>query len=310
MQSHRASRQLIFIVGPTAIGKTEASAALAKKINAEIISCDSMQVYKGMDILTSKSALSLRKKIPHHLLSIISPEKEYNVSKYRKEALKKIKILHGKGKIPLFAGGTGLYMSILIDGLFKPAPENKRFRKKLYEEAQIRGSSFLYRKLKKVDSAAAAKIHPNDAKRIIRALEVYQATGKPISELQKERKGLSRDFDIKIFCLNMDREALRKRIDIRVERMFRQGLAKEARRLLRMKLSRTARCAIGLRELKGYFAGLYDLAEAKRLIKRNTYLYAKRQLTWFRKDKRISWVNITGKEKPAQIARRIWRELY
>jgi len=303
-------QKIIFLVGPTSIGKTETAVYLAKKLNAEIISCDSMQIYKGMDIITSKPRASLRKKVIHHLIDIIPPTRAYNVAKYRREALKKITEILKRGKTPLFVGGSGLYMSILIDGIFGQDPENNSIRKRLYAQAKIYGNQYLYKRLQNIDPEAALKIHPNDAKRIIRALEVFESTGKPISYLQKHRIGLGKDYEVKIFCLNMERGKLNKRIDGRVEKMFSRGLVSEVKRLLKSRLSKTASYAIGIKELKGYFDGLYDLEEAKRLIKRNTRLYAKRQLTWFRKDKRIKWVNIDDKEKTKKIADRIWKELY
>jgi tRNA dimethylallyltransferase len=167
----------------------------------------------------------------------------------------------------------------------------------------------LHEKLKKIDAVAALKIHPNDTKRVIRALEVFETTGKPISQMQKERSGgFSKDYSIKIFCLNLKRSALYRRIEKRVDAMFKRGILEEVKKLLSMPLSKTAYYAIGIRELEGYFAGRYDLEEAKKLIKRNTRLYAKRQLTWFRKDKRIGWVKIKDKDTPQEIARGLWKK--
>jgi tRNA dimethylallyltransferase len=268
-----------------------------------------MQVYKGMDILTSKPPQLLRKIIPHHLVSAISPDKEYCAFRYYKDVARKIREILKRKKTPLIVGGTGLYMSILIDGIFKSSSIAKAIRHRLYRQAQDLGSKYLYDRLKHIDPEAAFKVHPHDTRRIIRALEIFQATGQPISKLQKERKGLKDEYSIKIFCLNMERARLYKRIEERVERMFKQGLVDEVRRLLKLKLSRTASCAIGIKELKGYFEGLYDLEEAKRLVKRNTRLYAKRQLTWFRKDKRINWINICDKEKAASVANRIFEKI-
>jgi len=302
--------RIIFLVGPTAVGKSETAVSLAKKINAEIISCDSMQVYKGMDITISKPPIALRKIIPHHLIGTISADKEYNVTRYNKDAVRKIKEILRRGKTPLIAGGTGLYMSILIDGIFKSISPGKAIRNRLYKQAEELGSEYLYKRLKDIDPEAAAKIHPHDTKRIVRALEVFETTGQPISKLQKERKGLGQEYDIKVFGLNMPRERLCKRIDERVEKMFSQGLVAEVKRLLKLKLSKTAAYAIGIKEAKGYLDGLYDLKEAKRLIKRNTRIYAKHQLTWFRKDRRINWMEVKDKEKPKEIAYRIWNELY
>ncbi|MFH1198914.1 MAG: tRNA (adenosine(37)-N6)-dimethylallyltransferase MiaA [Candidatus Omnitrophota bacterium] len=284
--------KIFFLVGPTAVGKTAAAINLAKKINGEIISCDSMQIYKGMDIITSKPPKSLLKKVPHHLIGMISPIKEYDVSRYRKDALTKIKLILKKGKVPIFVGGTGLYLSILVDGIFDCQPEDAKLRERLYKEAKKSGSEKLHLRLKKIDPAAAVKIHPNDTRRIVRALEVFKVTGQPISELQKQRSGLAKDYDVRIFCLNMAREKLYQRIDARVDKMFKEGLLREVKKLFKLKLSKTARFAIGIQELKGYFEGKYDLGEAKRLMKRNSRHYAKRQLTWFRKDKRIKWVEL------------------
>jgi tRNA dimethylallyltransferase len=302
--------KIIFLVGPTAIGKTEIATILARKINAEIISCDSMQLYKGMDIITSKPSFALRKKIPHHLVNIVSPIKEYNVFRYRKAALEKIREISKKGKTPLFVGGTGLYMSIVIDGIFKSKAANKKMRSFLYKQAQIYGSEYLYKKLERQDPEAALKIHPHDTKRIVRALEVLEITGRPISYLQKQRRGLSDKYDIKIFGLNMDKEMLYKKIQQRVNKMFNLGLISEVKGLLRMRLSKTAAYAIGIKELKGYLGGVYDLDEAKRQMIRNTCQYAKRQMTWFRKDKRINWINLSDKERSREIVGRIWKELY
>ena len=297
--------KIFFLIGPTAVGKTETAIHLAKKLNAEIISCDSMQIYKDMDIITSKPSKALRKKVRHHLVDVLPVGKEYNVSRYRKGAVKIIKQLIKKDKTPLFVVGTGLYMSILIDGIFEAKAQDNALRKKLYKQAKLKGRNYLYNGLKKVDPEAAAKTHPNDTKRLIRALEVFKITGKPISELQKLRRGLSENYDIIVIGLDMNRENLYRRIDERVDKMFKKGLAFEVKRLLKLKLGKTASCAIGIKELKGYFDGEYDLEEVKRKIKQSTRNYAKRQLTWFRKDKRIRWINVGEKDKPTLIANRI-----
>ncbi len=303
-------KKIIFIVGPTAAGKTEDALSLAKKINGEIISCDSMQVYKGMGVLTSQPSLKFKKQIPHHLIDIVPPTREYNVASYHKAALRKINEIIKRGKVPVFAGGTGLYMSIAVNGIFKIKPPSELIRKRLYRQAEIQGSRYLHDKLKKIDPQAALKIHPNDTKRLVRALEVFMATGKPISYLQKQRKGLSENYDVEIFCLDLPQELLYSRIEKRVDRMFKQGLLGEVEKLLKLKLSKTAQYAIGINELKGYFKGEYDLDTAKALMKRNTKAYAKRQLTWFRKDKRIKWLQIKENQKPRNIGDRIWKELF
>ncbi|MFH1339180.1 MAG: tRNA (adenosine(37)-N6)-dimethylallyltransferase MiaA [Candidatus Omnitrophota bacterium] len=288
---------IIFLLGPTAAGKTELALKLAKKLNAEIISCDSMQVYKGMDIISSKPAPSARKRVPHHLIDIIPPEKEFNAALYRRYALKAIKAILKKEKIPMFVGGTGFYAGAVLDGIFQGPGEDKKIRKSLYRRAKIGGSKALYKRLMKVDPGAAAKIHPNDLKRIVRALEVYIKTKKPISQWQRERKGLSRDYEVKIYCLTRPRQELYANINQRVRRMFGKGLVNEVRRLLKRKLSKTASCAIGINEVKGYLEGRYSLEQAKDLIGKHTRQYAKRQLTWFRKDKRLIWVALTSADK-------------
>ncbi len=301
--------RIIFLVGPTAVGKSEIAVSLAEKIKAEIISCDSMQLYKKMDIITSKPSAAQKKSVPHHLIDAIPVNKEYNVSKYYNDTARQIKAILKRGRAPLIVGGTGLYMSILLDGLFKKKASSEAVRERLYKQAEKKESGYLHNKLKAVDPEAALKIHPNDTKRIVRALEVFEITGKPISGLQKQRSGFSQIYDIKVFGLNMPREALYQKIEERVDKMFTAGLVKEVKQLLRMKLSRTANYAIGIRELKGYFDGLYDLEEAKQLIKKNTRQYAKRQMTWFRKDKRIHWIEVSSHKRPEFIANRIWKKL-
>jgi len=303
-------KKIIFLLGPTAIGKSAIAIHLAKKINAEIVSCDSMQVYRLMDVVTSQPSRAQRKQVKHHLLGIINPTNEYNVVRYRKEALSICNKLFLKGKIPLFVGGTGLYYSIIIDGIFPSVPEDKCIRVRLNKQLLLKGSRYLHKRLAKIDPLSAKKIHPNDARRIIRALEVYLKTGIPISVLQKKRVGLSDDYETKILALSMDRSALYEKIDKRVCKMFSSGLINEARRLLKYKLSKTATCAIGIRELEGWINTNYSLEEAKRLIQRNSRHYAKRQLTWFRKDKRIEWVSIKDKETPKEVAKRLWKKLF
>lgn len=297
--------KIVFLTGPTAVGKTEIAVALAKKINGEIVSCDSMQVYKKMPIISNQPDAFIRKTVPYHLTGIISPSKEYNVSIYRESALKKIREIIKRSRTPIFTGGTGLYMSVVIDGIFEIETENKFLRETFYRESEKNGSLYLHNKLKMIDSLSAKKIHPNDTKRIIRALEVFEATGMPISLLQEQRRGLADEYDVKISCINIDKELLYKRIEDRVTKMFASGLVNEVKTLLKMKLSRTASQAIGINEIKGYLNGEYDLAEAKRKIIHNTRRYAKRQLTWFRKDKRIKWIDICGNDTVPDIERRI-----
>ncbi|MCM8799480.1 MAG: tRNA (adenosine(37)-N6)-dimethylallyltransferase MiaA [Candidatus Omnitrophica bacterium] len=284
--------KIIFLIGPTASGKTEIAVKLAKKINAEIISCDSMQVYKGMQILSDAPSEELRKKVCYHLIAHVKPTSEYNVVRFCREATGKIKEILNKGKIPLFVGGTGLYYKAILDGIFYGDTEDKNIRARLYEEAKKYGGEFLYKRLKEIDPQASLKIHHHDLRRIVRALEVYEKTGIPISVWQKKAKGIFYNYDVKIFGLLWPKELLFKRIDQRIESMFKRGLIGEVRNLLKINLSRTARQALGVKEISGYLEGKYSLEEAKKLLKLNTYRLVKKQLTWFKRDKRIIWIKL------------------
>ena len=301
--------KLIFLVGPTAIGKTGISFELAKLIECEIISCDSMQVYRGMDLGTSKPAKVLFDSIPHHLIDIIEPSEEFSVARFRGLATKAIEEIISRGKTPLLVGGSGLYVKVLIDGIFEAPTTDRELRERLQQEAEEFGTGILYRRLQEVDRDSAGKIHANDLRRIIRALEVYEKAKAPISELRKNTTGLSGKYDIRIFGLNMERAALYRKIDERVDLMFDEGLVSEARALLEGKLSLTASQALGYKEAFGYLRGEYDPEEAKRLIKRNTRHFAKRQLTWFRRDERVEWITLDENFDSEETARGIWKKL-
>lgn len=279
---------VFFLVGPTASGKTKLSFELAKNLNAEIISCDSMCVYKGMDILTSKPSALDRKKTKHHLVDIISPAKEFSVAKYRLMALDVIEDILKRGKTPLFVGGSGLYVKAVVDGLFSSNKKDAGFRKRQEQLAEKYGKIYLYNKLKKIDPVIAKKIHPNNLRRVIRALEIYHTERKRPSELKQKTEPLR--HKVNIFGLKIDREELYENIDHRVDHMFERGLAREVKNLSKRKLSLTAKAALGYKEVLGYLKGKYSIDEAKELLKRNTRRFAKRQLTWFRADKRIQWI--------------------
>ncbi len=304
----RNQKKIIFIVGPTAVGKTDIAFLLAKKINGEIVSCDSMQVYKELSIASNKPPRETLKNISHHLINVVSVAKNFDVAAFRKRALAAIKKIHQKNKIPLIVGGSGLYMAILLDGIFTQAKKNLRLRQKLENEARAKGSQFLYEKLQSVDPAAAAKIHANDTRRIVRALEVFLSTKKPISQLQKERQGIWGCYDIKIFALSRERSELYEAINARVEAMFTQGLVEEIKKISKKRLSKTAQGILGIAEVQGFLKGEYDLERAKYLLKLKTRHYAKRQLTWFKRDKRLQWVNMAQGQTPADIVPKILKE--
>jgi len=291
---------VIFIAGPTACGKTDLAGVLAQRLNAEIISCDSMQVYIEPQIITSKPSPRLLEKIPHHFIDIVTVESPYSVYDYSSKASETIETLCGKGKSVIVCGGTGMYMKALLDGIFKGTGRDDKVREAL--EAQ--GNDELYARLVKVDPVSAKKISPNDTRRLVRALEVYQISGVTISQRQKEISGLWGKRDIKIFGLQVERRALYGRIDKRTQMMFEAGAVEEVKRLLQLKLSLTAEKTIGIKEIKSYLDGGATLEEAKAAIKNNTHHYAKRQMTWFNKDKRIQWLdanNISSEHLADQI---------
>ena len=309
MKQKSCLKPIIFLVGPTAVGKTEVSLELAKSINAEIISCDSMQVYRKIDIISQKPTKLQLKKIPHHMVGIISPSENFSVADYRKKALKEIKAIHKKGKIPLLVGGTGLYMKVLIDGLF-PSPEpDFKLRERLEKQAQGKEAGYLYEKLAVIDPETAAILHPNDTRRIIRALEIYKKTGTTMSQLKKKTKGLGSDYCVRIFSLNRPREELYDRINKRVDKMFKSGAVEECRRLKGIKLSLSASQILGCKEIFAYLDNKCTKQEATESLKQNTRRFAKRQLSWFRNEPRAEWFDIKSAENAKQAAKALKRKI-
>ena len=289
--------RVIFIVGPTAIGKTALAIALARRVGGEIISCDSMQVYKGMRLVSQAPSCEEKRTVRHHLIAILDPRREYSVASFRKKATACIASVIRRGKIPIVVGGSGLYVKALIDGLFPSPKADVKFRARMARFAARRGKKRLHERLAKIDPDAARSIHPNDTRRVIRALEIYHATGRTMTELKSRTKGLVDRYDIALYGLTAPRDKIYARIDRRVERMFDEGVMREARRLVKTKLSKTAAAALGVKEIGGYLRGEYDLESAKALLKMNTRRFAKRQLTWFRADKRIRWFEVTRMSK-------------
>ncbi len=283
---------IVFIVGPTAVGKSEIAFLLAKKIKGEIVSADSMQIYKEINIASNKPEQAMMDEVPHHLIGIVSVEEDFDVARFNEMAVSCIHQIHQRGHVPIVVGGSGMYIQVLLDGIFEGAAKDEQLRQFLKKEAEEKGILYLYERLKQLDPEAAAKIHPNDLRRIIRALEVYELEHMPISELQKHRSGLWGKYDIKIFGLNMDRQKLYEKIEHRVDDMFDKGLIDEIISLRNFRLGYTADRMIGKDEVQGYLDGLYDLEKAKALMKMNTRRLAKRQMTWFRREKRIQWLDI------------------
>ncbi len=301
--------KVIFIVGPTGVGKTEIGLKLALFTPVAFISADSMQVYRGMDIVTDKLPKACRKKYPHFLIDTLGPAKEYNVAHFCKTARAAIKHSLRKKKLPIVIGGTGLYVNSLVYGIFEAHSKDEGLRRRLQAQASERGSGSLYAQLQEVDPEAASRINTNDLRRIIRALEVYEVTKASISSLQKKRKGLNEEYDVFLFGLRRDRKDLYRRIDQRVDFMVNAGLLDEVRGLLKKRLSKTAYCCIGVREIEGFLKGAYDLNEAVRLIKRNSRRFAKRQMTWFNKNKEIEWIDLEEGSDPLEVARKIYEKI-
>jgi tRNA dimethylallyltransferase len=282
---------VIFIVGPTSSGKSTVAARIAEKLNSEVISCDSMQVYKDMDMVTHPPGKDLLSRVTHHLVGTVPPEEEFNAARFAEEAGSIINLIVSGNKIPVVAGGTGLYVKALVDGIFASPPRDGILRERLREIAARKGKEYLYRQLKDADPGTANRLHPNDMRRIIRALEVYKLTGKTIGEKKTESEGISRKYNCRIFGLKIPRSSLYARIDLTVERMFREGLAGEVEQLKRRRLSLTAEKALGIKEISAFLDGRINIKKAEEELKKNTRRYAKRQLTWFRGDKRVVWID-------------------
>lgn len=293
VKTRALKKKVIFIVGPTAVGKSKFAIEVAKRIGGEVVSCDSMQVYRGLDILSCKASPKQRKQIPHHLISIINPSRNFNVNKFIELSKKLIGEISKRGNIPVFVGGTGLYVDSLLNGIFDGPSQDKKIRNELYRKAELYGNEYLYQRLKKIDPLAAKKIHRNDLRRIVRALEVYQITNKPISQLQKQRKGILQEgnFDIYIFGLSIQRQNLYSKINERVDIMFKQGVIREVKKILKKRCSKTLKQALGIKEIGRYLKGDINLEEAKQLLKRNTRRYAKRQIAWFKRNLKICWLD-------------------
>ncbi|MBU1122047.1 MAG: tRNA (adenosine(37)-N6)-dimethylallyltransferase MiaA [Candidatus Omnitrophica bacterium] len=290
--SSHVPRYIVFIVGPTATGKTDAAYLLARQLNCEVVSCDSMLVYKEASVIISKPSDKILKEVPHHFVDIISVKDSYSVFEYYKEASEKIRNLFSKGGSVIVCGGSGLYAKALLDGVFEGVGENKELRCQLERKAREYGSQYLYKELEKVDTETAAKISPNDLKRVIRALEVYTISGVPLSRKKKEACGIYNELPVKVFGLRLNRPQMYDRINKRVDRMVEAGAVSEVKELLKLDLSVTAGKIIGVKELSSFLKNESSLDEAMENMKRNTRRFAKRQVTWFGADKRIEWIDV------------------
>lgn len=282
---------VVCIVGPTASGKTRLSLELAKRFDGEIVSADSMQIYRKMDIGTAKASAEERAAVPHHMIDIVNPDEEYSLKQYLEDANRCISDILSRKKLPILVGGTGLYVTSLVENrLLSEDTSDPEYRSRLEVEYDRLGGEEMLARLACVDSFAAQKLHPKDRKRILRGLEVYHKTGLTLTEWNRRSLSVPSPYEFLMFGLNFeDREQLYQRIDLRVQEMMQSGLEREARLVLFGSCSKTARQAIGYRQFIPYFSGEISLAETEAQIAKESRNYAKRQLTWFRRDKNILW---------------------
>ncbi|MDR7481207.1 MAG: tRNA (adenosine(37)-N6)-dimethylallyltransferase MiaA [Armatimonadota bacterium] len=296
------ARPLAVLCGPTAVGKTALAVALAQHLDAEIVCADSRTVYRGMDIGTAKPSAAARAAVPHHLLDVVDPQETFTVAQFQRLAHAAIADIRRRGKQPLLVGGTGLYIRAVVDDLRIPAvAPDPVLRARLEAVARTRGPEALHGQLQALDPVAASRIHPHNVRRVVRALEVCLATGRPISSQQHRGEPAA----VVLVGIWRARADLYRRIETRVDEQLAAGLLEETRQLLAhgVPLDAPAMQGLGYKELAGYLQGHYDYADAVRLLKRNTRRYAKRQLTWFRKDTRIRWVDATGVEPHVLLPR-------
>lgn len=296
---------LTAIVGPTASGKTSLAVAVCKRVNGEAVSCDSMQIYKGMDIATAKPTKEEMQGILHHLIGFLDPEEPFSVADYCALADKTVRDIHARGKRAVLVGGTGLYYSSFVDNItFLPEKSDFEYREALKLRAEREGAGVLLSELAEIDPDSASKLHENNVGRIIRALELYHTTGKTKSFQNEKSKSEPSPFEVHTVCLSArDRNVLYDRINTRVDMMLEAGLLQEAESFFKQPLGRTAKQAIGYKELNPYFCGEKSLEECIENLKLQTRHYAKRQLTWFRRDERIKFLYIDDYKNSEELLR-------
>lgn len=300
---------MLTIVGPTCSGKTTLSLLLADRVNSEIISADSRQIYKHLDIGTAKPSSEELKKYKHHFIDELDPAEDYNISKFEIDGLEKIDKIFALNKIPIVVGGSGLYVRALVDGIFNSVETDEDFRAGLVAKKEKYGNEFLYEELKKADPVSAGKMLPQNWKRIIRALEVLHLSGKPIWQHHDEHKRQT-DINFVQYGINWDRDILYQNIEARVDEMINDGLVQEVEQVLSMGYTKHMNSlnTVGYKEIISFLENEITLERAIELIKRNTRRFAKRQMTWFRKDERIKWLEIKSKNDLILAAEKIITE--
>ena len=303
MQEENIKPKVVVICGPTASGKTALSIELAKKINGEIISCDSMQIYKDMNIGTAKPTKEEMQGIKHYLVDYVLPTKRYSVADYKRDAEKSIKKILEKGKVPIIVGGTGLYIDSLIYNIEYPEIKfDEQYREKLEKEVEEKGLENLYKEAKKIDPIAVEKISKTDKKRLLRILEIYHATGKTKTEQEIISRRNEPKYDYKVYALLWDREKLYDRINLRVDLMIKQGLIEEVKSILeKYNTFPTAMQGLGYKEVVQYLNGELTKEEMIEKVKQETRRYAKRQMTWFRKNKQTVWLDAENRQNNIKI---------
>ncbi len=303
-------KRVIVIAGPTCSGKTSLGLQLAKKLNTEIVSADSRQIYKHLTIGTAKPTKEELQKVKHHFINLLEPNEEYNASRFEIDGLKVLDEIHQKKKIPILVGGSGLYLKALVEGIFNAVDTDEKYRQELLEIRKEKGNEFLYELLVKSDPISAEKMLPSNWKRVIRALEVYKLSGKPIGKLQVGYKRKD-DYNFLQFGLSWERSRLYKSIENRVDEMIENGLVNEVREILERGYSPQLNSlnTVGYKEIIEHLDGKISIERAVELIKRNTRRYAKRQLTWFRKDQNIKWFEVDSGADLSGISDKIINDL-
>lgn len=304
---------LLIVTGPTAVGKTAVSVQLAKAVGGEIISADSMQVYRHMDIGSAKVRPEEMEGVPHHLIDVLEPTEDFSAAVFQQMAREALKGIYGRGRVPIVAGGTGFYIqALLYDIDFAQEERDAGFRRRLEELAEREGPEKLHRILSGIDPQSAREIHPNNIRRTIRAIEFYRQTGQPISLHNRLQRVRPSPYRFYYYVLNTDRQDLYERIDRRVDLMIRQGLVDEVRALAAMGCRRdmVSMQGLGYKEILDYLEGKCSLEETVRIIKRDTRHFAKRQITWFKRERDVRWLNLADYGgRPERIVRRIMEDL-
>ena len=297
-------KPVVVMVGPTAVGKSRVAVEVAKTFETEVLTADSRQIYRGMDVGTDKPVPEERQSVPHRLIDLVDPDESFNAGLYRRRAIDEIERLYRGRRLPLVVGGTGLYVRTLLKGLCDAPQADPIVRAALRQEAKDQGYDRLYARLVEVDPVAASRLHPRDESKVIRALEVYQLSGRRMSEFQEKHGFAERPYSALIIGLNRDRAALYRRIEERIDWQLAHGLIEETRQLLAQGYQRdsTAMKGLGYRQVAEHLAGEYDVAEMVRRFKRDTKHFSKRQMTWFRKEPEIQWLTIEESESVQHTA--------